>query len=152
MCPIHIHDGTETLIPSAAGSAGSADSSQLSSPETRFLHSRHASSQGTTWPAPNTPCLNWDNSKWSSQTKMFLWEPSIANTLQLGFFLYPFLLSSPFTAIVSPWRFSINLIHVKLKSVRGNPTNNKNYDPKFFLKTHFHKCRAICLYKNKGEY
>lgn len=47
-CPSQTHDGNEALIPSAAGSVGSADSSQLSlSPGRKSLHSRLGPSQRT---------------------------------------------------------------------------------------------------------
>lgn len=136
-----IHDGTGALILSVAESACSADSSQLSPSLRRtWPHPWLVSSQGTAWTLANNPCLSWDHSKWPSPAQMSMWECSVTVTSGLGLFLSPVLLLA--LHVHSPLGvFPINLLHIKFKNLKvcfpGNPTKNKNYDPKFLPESTF---------------
>lgn len=136
-----VRDGPEALILSAAQSACSADSSQPSPSLRRtWPHSQLASSPQTAWMLANNPCLIWDHSKRPSQVQMSMRECSVTVASGLGLFLGPVLLLA--FHIHSPLGASpVNLLHIKLKSLKvcfpGNPTKNKNYDPKFLSESTF---------------
>lgn len=150
-------DGTEALILSAAESACSADSSQLSPSLRRtWPHSRLASSLRTAWILASNPCLGWDHSQWPSQVQMS-GECSVTVATRLSLFLGPVLLLA--LHIHPPLGASpVNLLHIKLKSLKvcfpGNPTKNKNYDPKFLPEStsHFCKCTAMSLQRRGTVY
>lgn len=139
-CPIQAHDGTEALIPSAAGLWA-----LLRAQSWVPLLEGHYPTQGllplrghpdlplTILTSTGTTLNGHSRSKCPRARPLLQLYYSSTSSSALCRCYFP-----PSSQLLFPLgEFPTNLLRRRLKSLRfyfwGNPTNNKNYDPKFFL-------------------